>query len=554
MAAMDEIRVEQNAAATKAPTVRADPKDCKPEHVNTLGSIQLRHPVTNEIILIPTPSNDPNDPLNWSRGYRIYLAVISCASIFLAQLLAAGPSVDMTRIIQDIFGIMPTDPEFSSALSKISYCFTGCAFVQGMSNLVYMPLIIKYGRRPVYILSFIVYGACSLWAGLAKDYPSELAARLVLGFAGGSAECLAPLTIADTFFLHERGLIMSYYSAALSSGVGGGIVLSGLITINNSWRVIYYMATGLIWGLVILITFTMPETAYKRTQSFDDQNHSVTDDDGTDTDKALAAHLEPRIPTKRTYRQQMRLFNPPLTDESLLTLFWRPIPLLFLPSVLWGTLSMSVVIGTFVAISSNYATAFSNTYGFSTLQCGATYSGVLVGALVGIYGGGWLSDKVADLLTIRRGGIREPEMRLPTVTLSLVLSPLGLLLYGAGIAKAMHWIVPVVGLGCVGFVITQVSNIAIVYAVDAHRPIAGEVVVSELSFKAAFGFLLSFYTNPWIESAGYINAFGALAGISAAILVLWIPLYIWGKKIRVWSLGLRVLKGVHWGADREVGE
>ena len=34
-----------------------------------------------------------------------------------------------------------------------------------------------------------------------------------------------------------------------------------------------------------------------------------------------------------------------------------------------------------------------------------------------------------------------------------------------------------------GFVITQVSNIAIVYTVDAHRPIAGEVVVSELSFK-----------------------------------------------------------------------
>ncbi|KAL2844854.1 MFS transporter [Aspergillus pseudodeflectus] len=548
---MDEIRVEQNPVATNPPA-GADPKDFKPEHVNTLGSIQLRHPVTNDIILIPTPSNDPNDPLNWSRGYRIYLAVISCASIFLAQLLAAGPSVAMTTMIQDLFGIMPTDPEFSSALSKMSYCFTGCAFVQGMSNLVYMPLIIKYGRRPVYILSFIVYGGCSLWAGLAQSYPSALAARLVLGFAGGSAECLAPLTIADTFFLHERGLIMSYYSAALSCGVGGGIVLSGLITINNSWRVIYYMATGLIWGLVTLITFTMPETAYNRAQSVDDENDLGANDDGTD--KAQAVHLESRIPVKKTYREQMRLINPPLTNESLLAMFWRPIPLLFLPSVLWGTLSMSVVIGTFVAISSNYATAFSTTYGFSTWQCGMTYSGVLVGALVAIYGGGWLSDKVADLFTIRSGGIREPEMRLPTVTISLILGPLGLLLYGAGIAKAMHWIVPIVGLGLFGFVITQVSNIAIVYAVDAHRPIAGEVVVSELSFKAAFGFVLSFYTNPWIESAGYINAFGALAGICAAILVLWIPLYIWGKEIRVWSLGLRVLKGVHWGADREVGE
>lgn len=83
-----------------------------------------------------------------------------------------------------------------------------------MSNLVYMPLIIKYGRRPVYIISFLIYGACALWAGLAKDYHEELAARIIMGFAGGSAECLAPLTIADIFFLHERGRIMRCVSGA----------------------------------------------------------------------------------------------------------------------------------------------------------------------------------------------------------------------------------------------------------------------------------------------------------------------------------------------------
>lgn len=31
----------------------------------TMGHVQLRDHETNEIILIPTPSNDPNDPLNW---------------------------------------------------------------------------------------------------------------------------------------------------------------------------------------------------------------------------------------------------------------------------------------------------------------------------------------------------------------------------------------------------------------------------------------------------------------------------------------------------------
>jgi hypothetical protein len=31
----------------------------------TLGSVRHRHEQTNEIILVPTPSADPNDPLNW---------------------------------------------------------------------------------------------------------------------------------------------------------------------------------------------------------------------------------------------------------------------------------------------------------------------------------------------------------------------------------------------------------------------------------------------------------------------------------------------------------
>lgn len=31
----------------------------------TLGHVRLRHEHTNELILIPEPSLDPNDPLRW---------------------------------------------------------------------------------------------------------------------------------------------------------------------------------------------------------------------------------------------------------------------------------------------------------------------------------------------------------------------------------------------------------------------------------------------------------------------------------------------------------
>jgi MFS family permease len=75
-----------------------------------------------------------------------------------------------------------------------------------------MPFINKFGRRPAYVLAFTCYTACAIWAGVATSYGSELGSRILIGFFAGAGECLAPLTIADIWFLHERGQVMAYES------------------------------------------------------------------------------------------------------------------------------------------------------------------------------------------------------------------------------------------------------------------------------------------------------------------------------------------------------
>lgn len=76
-----------------------------------------------------------------------------------------------------------------------------------------------------------------------------------------------------------------------------------------------------------------------------------------------------------------------------------------------------------------------------------------------------------------------------------------------------------------------------------------------MSWKSAFGFLLSFYTNPWVTKSGYLNSYGAMAGISGGLIFLGMPFYIWGARIRraTWNWSL-VRRFVHWDEDREVGE
>jgi hypothetical protein len=74
------------------------------------------------------------------------------------------------------------------------------------------------------------------------------------------------------------------------------------------------------------------------------------------------------------------------------------------------------------------------------------------------------------------------------------------------------------------------------------------------SGSALFGFLLSFYTNPWVNESGYQNAYGAMAGIASLVLLMWVPLYFWGKKIRYATWDWPVISRIHWLDDREVGE
>ncbi|CAI7569830.1 unnamed protein product [Penicillium palitans] len=526
---------------------------------NTLGSLRLRHHETNEIILIPTPSRDPNDPLNWSRLFRYYIVILVCLAVFFCNFLVAGPTVAIVETTVDFLG--PQGPDFSSHISKIAFFYSTTALCQGIGMFFWMPLIVKYGRRPIYIFSFILYFATSLWSGLARTYGVELAGRIVMGLAAGAGECLGPLTIADIFFLHERGAVMATYTAALSMGAAGGILVDGLIMISHDWRYIYYVGSALLGAVTILVIFTFPETTFNR--HIDEAEVAVPDDDRFDKaghlestlseNQETVVHSDPRA--KKTYIQSLRLFPGTFTSESLSRVFIRPIVLIMLPPVLWASLVFAVTIGFLIAITSNFATAFSTAYNFPSWKSGLCFASGMVGSLLGIAFGGHISDWSADWFTRRNGGIREPEMRLPSIVIGGTLAPIALILYGVGIDNRLHWMVPTLGLGLLNFAIVQATNVAMVYVIDCYRPAVGEVTVSILAFKAAFGFLLSFYTNPWIDMEGYSKAFGEMACISGIVMLMGLVFYLWGKGIRQKTWEWRLMRKYgHWDTDREVGE
>jgi hypothetical protein len=235
----------------------------------------------------------------------------------------------------------------------------------------------------------------------------------------------------------------SIYTACLSGGVAGGMIICGLITISHNWRYIYYIAIAVVGATTVLLFFTLPETGYVRKLM---PITTVTKQDDVACVEDVEAQEE-SLPKKRTYTQNLRVYHGKLTTEPWLKLFVRPLGLLILPPVLWAALVMAVTVGFLVAISSNFATAFSTTYGFKSYQSGLCFISALVGSFIGIGFAGVLTDKVADIFIRRNGGIKEPEMRLPSIAISAVTAPLALVLYGVGIGQKLHWMVPTLGLG-----------------------------------------------------------------------------------------------------------
>lgn len=108
--------------------------------------------------------------------------------------LAAGPTIALVETAVDFFpdaADPASNPDaFDDAVAAVAYYFTTTSLLQGISNFVWVPLANKYGRRPVYILSYTIYLACAVWLVFEESYNGFLAGRILMGVGAGAAETI----------------------------------------------------------------------------------------------------------------------------------------------------------------------------------------------------------------------------------------------------------------------------------------------------------------------------------------------------------------------------
>src|SRR5487761_329904 len=119
----------------------------------------------------------------------------------------------------------------------------------------------RYGRRPVLLLTAVLFLASSLLAAFAHSYVTFILARILGGLAVGAAILTAPMYIAEIAPADRRGLLVSINQLMIVIGISASFFSNDFILTSGagSWR--WMLGVEAIPALVFLaLLTTVPES------------------------------------------------------------------------------------------------------------------------------------------------------------------------------------------------------------------------------------------------------------------------------------------------------
>ncbi|CAD6569270.1 MAG: hypothetical protein ASARMPRED_002697 [Alectoria sarmentosa] len=427
--------------------------------VDIEGTLRAKHASggQNDVVLIPAPSDDPDDPLNWSAKRKW----LSTASI------------------------------------SVNHC-------ESKAIMIWVPYTNTNGQ----------------W----------IASKLLQGFFGAPVESLCEIS----YFTHERGTYIAVYAFSLVGSSFLAPLFAGFINEGQGWRWVLYWCAILSGLTFVFLFFFMEETNYHRKALVGNEMKKIEDcspgtresyagDDAIEKGNLDAelkvstiADEEGRVddvPSVKSYYHKLKIFDKQELryPNQLKDMILRPLIFLSFPVIFYAGFSYG-----------------SNLVWFNVLN--GTASLILSGK-PSLYTGGvgdWLILKLAR----RNGGIMQSEYRLWLFSLSILLVPGGLILWGVGAAHNVQWFGLVFAMGVIGFTNTVGVQLSVSYCIDSYRELSGEAMVTVILVRNTMSFAIGYGITPWVTQMGLQNAFivAAFAGLAQVLTVFFFIRY--GQNMR----------------------
>lgn len=363
-----------------------------------------------------------------------------------------------------------------------------------------IPFALKYGLRPIYILSSAAQMAIMIWAARTMTGGDWWGVNAMQCWVGSLAETMVQMTIADIFFVHQRGLMNSIYIWASNFGSSLAPVAAGFVTASQGWRWVWWWMT-LFFGLVLIaLIFGFEESKFDWTKavihgrpaSLDKKSSTHGDPKKLSEEKppnpeeqgqtALTPIESPRTTTKidqtiprKNYWQRLALTT---TTQGPFMLFarhtYQPFQILFtIPGVGYMSLVYAVLLAWSTVMSAALSTyTIIPPYNFNSTQVGLMNLAPFIGNTLGSLICGPLSDRVILRLAKKNNGIYEPEMRLWMFVPFIPFQVAGAFWFGYALQGGESWVAVAFAFGICNFGSAPISSIALTYMIDAYNEVS----------------------------------------------------------------------------------
>lgn len=463
--------------------------------------------------------------------------------IVLAVSLAAFFSPVTAQIYLPALNVLAAD--FHISATQVNLTMTTYMILQGITPMFVGGLADGAGRRPAYIVCFVVYIAANIGLALCRNYASLLVIRCIQSAGSSSTIALCQAVVADIVTSAERGQYIGFTVLPVVLAPTVGPILGGVLSQYLGWRSIFwFLAISSAVTFVALLLF-LPETcrnivgdgsirphpvyrtfqqlfsdwrgkrAHRRHKAIRAQNAAQ----GLDVNNGLE-----RTTTRASSIRTPLTLKIPNPLRSLLMLFEKEI------GILVGY--NAIIFAGFYSISVALPSQFQAIYGYNDLVIGLMYIPMAAGSALTAFVMGplmnWNYRRHARRLGLPVDKARQTDLSQFPIERARLEIGVPLAMLAAAVILCWGWVlqqrvsvaVPCVlnffyGVGMVGY-----NNTVSVLLIDVTPGHAGAAVAANNLARCLLGALFSAVIVPMIDGMGIGWAFFMLG----CLYVVFMPL------------------------------
>ncbi|KIV96947.1 hypothetical protein, variant 1 [Exophiala mesophila] len=375
-----------------------------------------------EIIVEWESNTDPENPQNWSTGFKSWITCQLGLLAFAASLASSIISPASTTIADYV------NVSQDAIVLNVSLYIVGFAF----GPLLWAPISEVWGRRVSMLPPMTCLALFSIGTATSHNVASVFITRFFSGLFGSAAVSNVNAALGDIWSREARGTAVSFYAVAVVGGPTLGPTIGSAILVNPNmgWRWTEYFTAILNFAVVGLTYFCMPEMYPPVLLKWKAQRLRKE----TGNNKLYHPQERIKVDVKSIVTKQLSRPLIMLITEPMVTC------IAFYASFVYAILYLTLAI---------FPVVFADQRGWSPVISSLPFLGLFAGVICAL--GINLGNQPRYIRKCRAAqGKPVPEARLPPLAVGSILMVIGLFWFAWTAAPQHHWILPVVATVFVG--------------------------------------------------------------------------------------------------------